>query len=69
MAFIIGFNKGGEAYMVKAKIIRNFRRMPSVAQKEEFMQRHNIKFVYDSHYNMTVYAEDGILLLFPIKEE
>ena len=53
--------------MNKAKIIRNFRRMPKVEQKEEFMKRHDIKFVYDSHYNMTVYADDGTLQLFPIK--
>ncbi len=53
--------------MRKSKIIKHFRRMPEVKQKEEFMMRNSIKFVYDRFNNMTVYADDGTLQLFPIK--
>ena len=53
--------------MRKSKIIKHFRRMPAVKQKEEFMQRNGIKFAYDEFNNMTVYADDGTLQLFPIK--
>ena len=54
--------------MRKSKIIKHFRRMPEVEQKEKFMMDNNIRFVYDSYYNMTVYADDGTLQLFPIKK-
>lgn len=54
--------------MRKSKIIKYFRHMPELKQKEEFMQKHGIKFVYDIHYNMTVFADDGTLQLFPIVE-
>ena len=52
--------------MLKSKIIKHFRRMPELKQKEEFMERNNIKFSYDEFYNMTVFADDGTLMLFPI---
>ena len=52
--------------MLKSKIIKHFRHMPELAQKEEFMRRNGIKFAYDRHYNMTVWADDGTLQLFPI---
>ena len=52
--------------MRKSKIIQYFKRMPKLEQKEEFMRQHNIKFTYDVHYNMTVWADDGKLFLFPI---
>jgi hypothetical protein len=52
--------------MRKSKIIQHFRNMPKVEQKEKFMREHDIKFVYDSFRNMTVYADDGILQLFPL---
>jgi hypothetical protein len=54
--------------MLKKQIIRKFHRLRGVEQKEEFMRRNGIKFTYDSFYNMTVWADDGVLLLFPIKE-
>lgn len=53
--------------MLKKQIIRRFNRLRSVEQKEEFMRRNGIKFTYDSFYNMTVWADDGILLLFPVR--
>lgn len=52
--------------MLKSKIIKHFRRMPDTREKERFMMENNIKFVYDQYHNMTVWADDGILLLFPI---
>lgn len=55
--------------MTKAKIIRKFLRMPRLEQKENFMREHNVRFEYDCHHNMTVYAEDGTLQLFPIIKE
>jgi len=54
--------------MKKSKIIKHFMTMPKAEQKEEFMKEHDIKFEYDEYYNMTVYADDGTLRLFPIKE-
>jgi hypothetical protein len=54
--------------MRKSKIIKHFRRMPEVEQKEKFMRDNNIRFAYDSYYNMTIYADDGTLQLFPIKK-
>ena len=53
--------------MRKRQIIKHFKRMPNVEQKEKFMLENNIKFTYDNFYNMTVWADDGTLLLFPIK--
>lgn len=52
--------------MRKSKIIQHFKRLPDLEQKEKFMMEHNIKFVYDSFRNMTVYADDGTLQLFPL---
>ena len=54
--------------MRKHKIIRHFKRLPKLKEKEEFMQLHNIKFAYDSYHNMTIFADDGKLLFFPIIE-
>ena len=54
--------------MLKRQIIRNFHRLRSIEQKEDFMRRNGIRFTYDSFYNMTVFADDGTLQLFPIKE-
>jgi len=53
--------------MKKRQIIKNFHRLKSVEKKEEFMRRNGIKFTYDSFYNMTVWADDGTLQLFPIR--
>ena len=54
--------------MLKKQIIRKFHRLRGVEQKEEFMHRNGIKFTYDSFYNMTVFADDGTLQLFPIRK-
>lgn len=54
--------------MRKSKIIKHFKHMPELKQKEEFMQRNGIQFVYDAYHNMTVFADDGTLQLFPIVE-
>ena len=42
--------------MRKSKIIKNFNRLPSIEQKEEFMRSNGIKFKYDRYGNMTVFA-------------
>ena len=52
--------------MRKKQIIKHFRRMPSIKRKEKFMRENNIKFSYDKFYNVTVWADDGTLQLFPI---
>lgn len=52
--------------MRKSKIIKHFKRMPELWQKENFMRQNNIKFTYDAFHNMTVWADDGTLQLFPI---
>lgn len=54
--------------MLKKQIIRKFHRLSGVEQKEEFMRNNGIKFTYDSFYNMTVFADDGTLQLFPIRK-
>ena len=54
--------------MRKSKIIKNFNRLPSIEQKEEFMRSNGIKFKYDRDGNMTVFANDGTLQLFPIRK-
>jgi hypothetical protein len=54
--------------MSKKEIIRRFHRLRGVEAKEEFMKRNGIKFTYDSFYNMIVFADDGTLQLFPIRE-
>lgn len=54
--------------MRKSKIIKNFNRLRSIEQKEEFMHRNGIKFQYDRYDNMTVFADDGTLQLFPIRK-
>lgn len=56
----------GVSVMTKKQIIRRFHRLRGVEAKEEFMKRNGIKFTYDSFYNMTVFADDGTLQLFPI---
>ena len=48
------------------QIIQNFHRLRNIEDKEEFMRRNGIKFTYDSFYNMTIWADDGTLQLFPI---
>lgn len=53
--------------MLKSKIIRHFHRLRDIERKEEFMRRNGIKFIYDCYGNMTVFADDGTLQLFPIK--
>ena len=53
--------------MRKSKIIKHFHRLREVEQKEEFMRKHGIPFVYGSYGSMTVFADDGTLQLFPIK--
>ena len=54
--------------MSKKQIIRHFHRLKGIEQKEEFMKRHGIKFTYDSFGNMTIWANDGTLQLFPIRK-
>lgn len=54
--------------MLKSQIVRKFHKLKGVEAKEEFMRRNGIKFTYDSFYNMTVWADDGTLQLFPIRE-
>ena len=54
--------------MCKKQIIRHFHKLRGVEQKEDFMRRNGIKFTYDSFYNMTVFADDGTLQLFPIRK-
>ena len=53
--------------MKKKQLIRNFHRLRSIEQKEAFMKRNGIKFKYDCYDNMTVWADDGTLQLFPIR--
>lgn len=55
--------------MRKKEIIKNFHRLHGVEKKEGFMRANGIKFTYDSFYNMVVFADDGILQLFPIRKE
>ena len=52
--------------MKKKEIIRHFVRMPSIERKERFMRENNIKFFRDRFHNVTVWADDGTLQLFPI---
>ena len=54
--------------MRKSNIIKNFHRLRSIEQKEDFMRRNGIKFKYDRYDNMTVFADDGTLQLFPIRK-
>ena len=53
--------------MKKKELIRHFRRMRNIDQREEFMRRHEIKFSYDKYDNVTVFADDGTLQMFPIR--
>ena len=53
--------------MRKKDIIKHFRRMPDIESKERFMRDRGILFKYDRYNNMTVWADDGTLQLFPIK--
>ena len=52
--------------MSKKEIIKHFRRLQGIDQKERFMKENKIKFTYDSFYNMVVFADDGTLQLFPV---
>jgi hypothetical protein len=53
--------------ITKKEIIRRFRRMPTFERKAHFMRANGIKFYVNRYNNVTVYAEDGTLQLFPIK--
>lgn len=53
--------------MTKKEIIRSFRRMPNFERKARFMSENGIKFHINRYNNVTVYAEDGTLQLFPVK--
>lgn len=57
--------KGSDA-MTKKEIIRRFRRMPEFARKADFMKANGIKYRVNRYNNVTVYADDGTLQLFPI---
>ncbi len=52
--------------MRKSKIIKHFRRIRETKKKEEFMNNNGIAFAYDNYGNMTVWADDGTLQLFPL---
>lgn len=54
--------------MTKKEIIRRFRRMPEFARKASFMEANGIKYRVNKFHNVTVYADDGTLQLFPIVE-
>ena len=54
--------------MSKKEIIRRFHRLHGIDEKEEFMRENNIKFTYDSFYNVVIFADDGVLRLFPVRE-
>jgi len=54
--------------MSKKEIIKHLRRLQGIDKKERFMKENNIKFTYDSFYNMVVFADDGTLQLFPIRK-
>jgi hypothetical protein len=53
--------------LTKKEIIRHFRRMPTFERKAHFMKANGIKFDVNEYNNVTVYAIDGTLQLFPIK--
>lgn len=53
--------------LTKKEIIRSFRRMPNFERKARFMRDNGIRFYVNRYNNVTVYAEDGTLQLFPIK--
>lgn len=52
--------------MLKHKLIKHFRRMPEFEQKAEFMKRNGVRFMCDQHHNVTIFADDGTLQLFPL---
>ena len=54
--------------MRKKEIIKHFKHLHGVEKKEGFMKENNIKFTYDSFYNMVIFADDGVLQLFPIRK-
>ena len=54
--------------MSKKESLRNFRRMSTFEQKERFMLRNGIEYRVNRYHNVTVYADDGTLQLFPIIE-
>lgn len=53
--------------MRKKEIIKHFRRMPEFERKARFMRDNGIRFHINRYNNVTVFAEDGTLQLFPIK--
>lgn len=53
--------------LTKKEIIRRFRRMPDFERKKYFMETNGIKYHINRYNNVTVFAEDGTLRLFPIK--
>jgi hypothetical protein len=53
--------------ITKKEIIRNFRRMPTFESKAHFMNANGIKFHVNRYNNVTVYAKDGTLQLFPVR--
>ena len=55
--------------MSKKEIIKHFKRLNGIDAKEGFMRENNIKFTYDSFYNVVIWADDGILQLFPVWKE
>ena len=55
--------------MRKKEIIKNFHRLHGIEKKENFMKVNGIKFTYDSFYNVVIFADDGILQLFPLRKE
>jgi hypothetical protein len=54
--------------MNKKQIIRKFQKLKGIEEKEEFMKRTGIKFTYNSFYHLIIFADDGTLQLFPIRE-
>lgn len=54
--------------MNKKEIIRRFRKMPDFARKADFMKANGIRYYVNRYHNVTVYADDGTLQLFPIIE-
>ena len=51
--------------MLKKEISNQLRELKGIEQKENFLRRNGIKFTYDSFYKMIIFADDGILQLFP----
>ena len=45
------------------EIIENFHNLHGIEEKEKFMREKEIKFTYDSFYNLIIFADDGIIEL------